>query len=214
MSLYSLTAVVNNTASLLSKTAISNLYTMMKASGRDNRQALLPQPGVPEDATRVLRAQLILEEALETIAALGVEVRVLPDQLPTGVISNTRHVVLRATKRCHECRLEDIVDGLCDLQYVTVGTLMSCGVPDVPVQDEVNECNELKFPQHELVRVNAEGKFLKPDGWVPPNHTQHLNAINEAIASKELVSLPILGQLYAQYHQPAKRNYPDFTILD
>lgn len=213
MSLYSLTAVVNSTASLLSKTAVSNLYTMTKASDRDTRQALLPQPGVPNDATRVLRAQLILEEALETIAALGVEVRVVPDQLPTGGISNTQHVVLRATKRCHECRLEDIVDGLCDLQYVAVGTLMSCGVPDVPVQEEVNECNELKFPQHELVRVNAEGKFLKPDGWVPPNHTQHLEAFQAALSAKELVPLPIIGQLFAQYHQPKKRNYPDFSLF-
>ncbi len=114
---------------------------------------------VPAEAVRLLRAKLILEEALETTAALGVAVtlkdtsRVKFDDLtfsPDG-----------------EVDLECVVDGCADISVVTIGTLISFGVDDEPVLEEVDRANLRKFGPGSYMR--ADGKWIKPPGWTPPD---------------------------------------------
>lgn len=112
---------------------------------------------VPDEATRRLRAELILEEALETINALGFMV------LDNKVRDSDR-----------EPDLEGIIDGCCDVHYVAVGTLWACGVPDVPHVEEVIRANDDKFPGGAGVpHPTVPGKFGKPPGWRGPDHKQY-----------------------------------------
>lgn len=59
-----------------------------------------------------------------------------------------------------------IIDALCDLLYVTIGTCIAIGVDIEPFFDEVHRCNMLK----EGGGKSELGKILKPDGWVQPDH--------------------------------------------
>lgn len=94
-------------------------------------QELPTKPTVPSPEIRKLRAQLILEEALETIEALGFEVEYWDYEL---------HL-----KPGKEPILTDILDGCCDLAVVTTGTLSACGISDIVPQDLVNYNNIQKF---------------------------------------------------------------------
>lgn len=102
---------------------------------------------------------------METILALGFDVRAVP------ALSGSLSVVPHGLK----IDLEGIIDGACDLQFVTGGVFAACGVPDVPHLEEVCKANEAKFPNGKA-KVNADGKYLKPLGWEPPNHKALIEA--------------------------------------
>lgn len=121
-------------------------------------QATPDRPMVPDEATRRLRAKLILEEALETVEALGFAVEV------------DKTVRVRIEDVCvvpyGEPNLLQIVDGCCDLSVVTSGTLSSCGVAGEEPQRAVDEANLRKFGPGGHRR--EDGKWVKPSDWVPP----------------------------------------------
>lgn len=141
---------------------------MTIASQVDPRQEIPKSPGLPSPEVRRLRAQLILEEAFETVEALGFFVcsEVFnSDHLELWTF-NTRGLILVETDSTLD--FEKAIDGCIDTIYVCVGTLMSMGVPDLPFIDAVCSANEAKFPDGKPV-VNDAGKFQKPDGWNPPD---------------------------------------------
>lgn len=154
--------------SLLSRVAQSNLFTKGCTVTHDKRQAVLDKPGIPDEATRKLCAELILEEALETIHALGFDLTAVTEDdqqmmfVNGGLVSNDM--------KAGHSNIEEIVDGCCDLIYVATGALVACGVPDLPHLQEVNECNDAKFPNGEPVINHDTGKYLKPVGWQGPDH--------------------------------------------
>ncbi len=100
-------------------------------------QELPSAPCMPSAEVRLLRAKLILEEALETIFALGCGVsyggmvRHLPD--------------FQAVLLPHAPDMEEIADGCADLSVVTIGTLSACGIADDPLLAEVDAANLRKF---------------------------------------------------------------------
>ena len=122
-------------------------------------QELPTKPEIPNPGIRHLRASLILEEALETIEALGL-----------GVWAQQMHSPLKMAgveiteARGLEPDLVAIVDGCCDLSVVTTGTLSACGVSDDAVQREV-DLN--KFGEGYSLR--PDGKLIKPPGHLPPD---------------------------------------------
>ena len=124
------------------------------------KQVLPTKPEIPIASVRVLRASLILEEALETIEGLGlvVEVETYPVEM--------RRVKIRELSNI-EPSLVVIVDGCCDLMVVTTGTLSACGVADDTVQTAVDLNNLEKFGSGHSLR--ADGKLIKPPGHRPPN---------------------------------------------
>lgn len=118
------------------------------------------RPTIPDAKVRELRARLILEEALETVIALGFHL----SHDSTGLID---------PKLTH-CRLKEltppdlvqIIDGCCDIKVVTTGTLLACGVPHEIFQIEVDYNNLAKFgPGHSY---REDGKLIKPPGHQPP----------------------------------------------
>jgi predicted HAD superfamily Cof-like phosphohydrolase len=82
-----------------------------------------------------LRARLLLEEAGETVAAL------------------------------ESGDLVGVIDGLCDVIYIALGTAVSCGVELEPFFREVHRSNMRKLG----AGVRADGKVLKPEDWTPPD---------------------------------------------
>lgn len=111
-------------------------------------------PYVPDEATRLLRARLILEEAMETINALGFEFAGMlstPDLVPTDEGPN----------------LVEIADGCADVSVVTIGTALACGIDMRPIQTLVDYNNLAKFgPGHSF---REDGKLIKPPDHRPPN---------------------------------------------
>lgn len=147
----------------------------------DIRQEIGEAYSIPPEQTRVLRAKLIFEEAMETIKALGVIVTVSnpPNDL-YSLFPVTLNKVLLDDKAALEFiptgqpDLEGIIDGVCDLDYVGTGTLACCGVPDQIHREEVCMANERKFPGGKAT-FNESGKFLKPEGWKGPDHLSIMN---------------------------------------
>lgn len=164
---------------MLSNTGLSNLFTMGASAKLDTRQSIPDTYTIPDEATRLLRARLLLEETLETINALGFNVCVTisePCIIGKDVTAQTtsHEICMDAVEFEPELNpnLEGIIDGCCDVSYVAVGTMLCCGAPDELHMNEVNKANNAKFPNGQAI-TNEHGKFQKPRGWQPPDHSKH-----------------------------------------
>mgnify|MGYP000750643155 CR=1 FL=1 len=112
-------------------------------------------PIMPDQAIRVLRARLILEEATETIEALGCEVVMNDGEL------SVRNDFLKQPS------ILETIDGCCDLSVVTIGTLSALGCPDAPFLAEVDAANLRKFEGD--AHRDSHGKWIKPSDFVGPD---------------------------------------------
>lgn len=128
-------------------------------------QATPSSPVVPDEKTRLLRAKLILEEAIETIRAMGVGVRLRDTGGQGGVVTVDPEELSFYIDG--EVDLEEVVDGCADISVVTIGTLIAFGVDDEPVLEEVDQANLRKFGPGSYER--EDGKWIKPPGWTPPD---------------------------------------------
>jgi len=90
---------------------------------------------------RKLRAQLIAEECAETVAAL-------------------------VTPMAEGCETDwpEVIDGLCDLIYVCLGTAVEMGINLAPFFAEVHRSNMTKVGG----TLDENGKLQKPEGYQPP----------------------------------------------
>ena len=123
-------------------------------------------PQVPDAKTRVLRARLILEEAMETIQkGLGVRLLVKLD----GHLDEEERWVLNYDDLSfladQPANLAEIADGCADISVVTYGTLSACGIADEALIQAVDENNLEKL---EKGTVDEHGKLTKPPGHKPP----------------------------------------------
>lgn len=139
------------------------------------------EPTMPSDETLCLRAKLILEEALETVQALGVTVQLRSfSTKPYSLAStqaqkndpNTLVPTIDSDTELHFYRdanikpnITEIVDGCCDIKVVTTGTLSALGVPDTLVQHIVDHNNLSKFAPGWYKR--DDGKIMKPPSFKP-----------------------------------------------
>ncbi|MBO6577074.1 MAG: hypothetical protein JJ896_15100 [Rhodothermales bacterium] len=128
--------------------------TFMQKAGQETPAETL----IPDAETRILRAKLILEEALETVEALGVKVKAGE----TDVLEENLHY-----SDGNPVDVEGVVDGCADISVVTVGTLIAFGVDDEPVLEEVDSANLRKFGPGGYRR--NDGKWMKPPDWTPPD---------------------------------------------
>lgn len=122
----------------------------MRAAGQD----VPDKPVIPDAATRLLRARLIFEEAMETIDALGCYLGDYGGAIVLNVMATPD--------------LGKIVDGCADLSVVLTGTLSACGVPDLPILREVDAANMRKF-DGDAHRDPLTGKWIKPSDFKPPD---------------------------------------------
>lgn len=120
---------------------------------------------MPDAKTRELRARLILEEAMETIQALGVSI--LNPRFSRNITFDD--LTLEAT---HEPDMVEIADGCADISVVTIGTLVACGIPDRGLLELVDMNNLAKFGPGGYRR--ADGKWIKPPDHQPPDILSYL----------------------------------------
>lgn len=125
--------------------------TMMRMAEQDVPEEIV----MLDEPARRLRAKLILEEAIETCNALGFQVYVIDEQ---------RYL----EPRPEWINLEEIVDGCVDVMVVTTGCLSAFGIDDLNHMNAVMDKNCEKFING--VIKDEDGKFLKPEGWTPPDH--------------------------------------------
>lgn len=136
---------------------------------RGARQALPDEPTLPDESIRKLRAAIILEEALETVKALGFDpVLALRDQPSRPALALQTVTIKDITFYSHGAPdLPEIADGCADISVVTTGTLAACGIADKPLLRLVDENNLAKLaPGHSF---RSDGKLLKPPGHKRPD---------------------------------------------
>lgn len=120
-------------------------------------QQVPARPIMCQSETLRLRANLILEEALETIEAMGFQVILKPFDGGIEVGPQVR-----------EPDIVKVVDGCGDLSVVTIGTLSALGVSDKPVLEAVDENNLSKFGPGSY-RRESDGKWMKPPDHKAPD---------------------------------------------
>lgn len=124
-------------------------------------------PTEPSAEVRLLRAKLILEEAQETIIALGCRIALIE--------GDDNFSLEAAIDECQPFIMTEVIDGVCDLSVVGIGTLSAMGVPDLPFIREVDANNLAKFkPGHSL---REDGKLQKPPGHKPPDLRRILESL-------------------------------------
>lgn len=121
----------------------------------------------PSVEVRKLRAKLILEEALETINALGCSINV---GVPCDDLCSEKPSIFVDVDKTFN--LAEVIDGCADIKVVTTGTLIACGIPDELPQSMVDESNLKKFGPGG--RRREDGKWLKPENWKAPNWQNYL----------------------------------------
>jgi predicted HAD superfamily Cof-like phosphohydrolase len=117
-------------------------------------------PSIPNSETVLLRANLLLEELLETVRrGLGVV-----------VFDRGNKVELRIENLGFEIAsepdIEQVADGFADIGVVNTGMLSSFGLADQSIVDEVDSNNLSKFSEGSSRR--SDGKLIKPPGFVGP----------------------------------------------
>lgn len=135
----------------------------------------------PELRDNELRAKLIMEEAVETVAAMGFHV--LADIRDPLVFTDAEGeppysgggIRAHFDKVFMDPDFPEVIDGLCDLLYVTFGTAVAAGIDLDPFFNEVHATNMAKLAGEK----RADGKQLKPEGWRPPRIQDLLDFVTE-----------------------------------
>lgn len=123
-------------------------------------------------ADRELRAKLIMEEAVETCAAMGFSVSAIIEDPHRQDLINHQDSYVVGTFHKHFAQSDELeaIDGLCDLLYVIFGSAVAWGIDLEPFFDNVHKANMSKMGG----KRREDGKILKPDNWVPPDHEREL----------------------------------------
>ena len=130
------------------------VQAFMQKAGQETPQRVT----IPDEATRVLRAKLIVEEALETVRALGVRASARDASLEMDSLD---------FEAVGTVDMEGVADGCADISVVTIGTLVAFGIDDERLLEEVDRANLRKFGPGAHVR--EDGKWMKPPDWSPPD---------------------------------------------
>jgi predicted HAD superfamily Cof-like phosphohydrolase len=115
-----------------------------------SEQAVADYPSIPSDELLRHRLRLIEEEFKEVKEVL------------VDLLYNPRT----------EDKLEllgSLLKEMCDLRYVLDGTAVSLGLPYEDAYRAVHASNMSKVWPDGRLRVNGNGKVLKPPGYRPPN---------------------------------------------
>jgi predicted HAD superfamily Cof-like phosphohydrolase len=140
-----------------------------------HRAVLAPVGSGPQWSRPRLRAELILEEALEAAAAqLVVAIRnenANYSVTAADVAQDLRRMLARLCEKAavSAAGAPDIfifaVDGLCDSVFVDLGTAVEMGIALEPFFDEVCRSNMTKVGGE----IRHDGKNLKPASYSPPD---------------------------------------------
>jgi predicted HAD superfamily Cof-like phosphohydrolase len=138
----------------------------VKAMMRVYDQATPDCPTMPVLPVRILRASLILEEALELITeGLGIEAQINVNGVPGAVLSEWLLALRQKRVRIFDnilvhSSIEKTQDGCSDLHVVTLGTEVACGLDAEAAFNEVMRSNMSKlWTREEVLRATQEIGF-------------------------------------------------------
>jgi predicted HAD superfamily Cof-like phosphohydrolase len=157
-------------------THLERVKLFMQRAGQETPDCMMALAAPPSAEIRRLRARLILEEALETVAALGCSVTCGSHELTASGVKSGDISIIAAS----EGSLVDVLDGLADLSVVSMGTVVAYGFTDDEwegVLVAVDTANLRKFTGDG--HRDANGKWIKPTGFVGPE-SEIENIIKEA----------------------------------
>jgi predicted HAD superfamily Cof-like phosphohydrolase len=124
-------------------------------------QEVKDSPELPDAATRLLRARLVFEEALEFVRACGCTVTMSGSSVEGPAVINDIRVVLDPNGTPD---FTEYVDGCIDQLVVTYGALVAAGVKVESAWDEVQRSNMSKAWPHcsvcDAVLVRGTGEEL------------------------------------------------------
>lgn len=129
----------------------------------------ITQGDTPAIRDAELRANLIVEEAVETAAALLCTTYEDRQFAYWRLRAMAVNAVGRAFDSLKPVNDRDAlflaaIDGLCDSIYVELGAAVTFGINLQPFFDEVHRANMTK----DGGAIRENGKLLKPPGWLPP----------------------------------------------
>src|SRR5215469_9741602 len=108
-------------------------------------QEVKERPELPDAATRLLRARLVFEEALEFVKGCGCTIQLRAASEADAAVIDEIKVVLNENGTPD---LVEYVDGCIDQLVVTYGALNAAGVRAQPAWDEVQRSNMSKAWSH------------------------------------------------------------------
>jgi predicted HAD superfamily Cof-like phosphohydrolase len=124
-------------------------------------QAVKVAPELPDAPTRLLRARLVFEEALEFVRACGCTVAIAGSDGATSPVIDAISVVAAPDIAPD---FTEYVDGCIDQLVVTYGALVAAGVRAQSAWDEVQRSNMSKAWPHcsacDVVLVRGDGEEL------------------------------------------------------
>ena len=143
-------------------------YTRVRKFMELAKQETPVGPVIPSEQVRLLRARLIIEEAMETVRALGVDIGVSYKSLSRDHLPITKATIRFKMNPTRGCDFIEVLDGCADVSVVTIGTLVAFGMPDGKLLEMVDESNLAKFTgdAHADPETN---KWIKPSDWVKPD---------------------------------------------
>jgi predicted HAD superfamily Cof-like phosphohydrolase len=134
-----------------------DIVTLMKQFEQEVKDA----PELPDEATRLLRARLVFEEALEFVRACGCTVTIAEPGGVRAMVIDEISVVVDANRSPD---FTEYVDGCIDQLVVTYGALNAAGVKAQSAWDEVQRSNMSKAWPHcsvcDAVLVRGSGEEL------------------------------------------------------
>lgn len=115
-------------------------------------------PAAPTEQQIRLRLGLIAEEFCELLDAS------LDDS--HGLRSRLYSLIIEAIQQCNVVvDLPELADATIDIDYLTEGLRVCCGINGAPLWAAVQKANMAKLGGGK----NANGKIVKPAGWTPPD---------------------------------------------
>jgi predicted HAD superfamily Cof-like phosphohydrolase len=154
----------------------TDIRKFMEIAGQATR--MTPTADIP-DQERLLRAKLVLSEALEFVAAMGCDL-VYVEKASNPPRLYNMDCVLAPGKQID---LIEAADACADLRYVVIGSEITLGIPGDDVFDEVHRSNMTKFvwvdnvfDPHPVAQLDTHGKVMKPSTYDPPNIAEVLRA--------------------------------------
>ncbi len=136
----------------------ADVTAFMRAAGQD----VPTHPTILPLDVRVLRAKLIMEEALEQVDALGIQTYLVVPGRPLFIDADSLFFREGETPD-----LTRIADGAVDQLYVSIGSCCAFGLNLERIWTLVQAANMAKFGPGSFKR--PDGKVMKPPGWLPPD---------------------------------------------
>lgn len=143
--------------------SITHLYEKNSYNGKVKQfhelfnQVINHSPTVPLKHIIMLRLQLILEELIELAEACGSEVLNEFQIMLYNHSENVRHEVEQRREHGHAPNEVEILDALCDLQYVLSGSIITFGMSKIidVAFEEVHESNMTKLCKGDFETVKT-----------------------------------------------------------